>query len=188
MTQFESFTRQSFIVLCLLGLIAVASGQAAEPVQPGATAAETSAVESSEGESNAESGVSQTGGTRVPERLRHKSRAATAGTSSSASSDGQAPAGSHSVQHHESDLDFVRESAGTKKIPQHTPEWTNPKASDPGRSEPAEKGATANINMGVGEGQAAEGREERRLVSVSAAKARRKRGRMNLLPEKAPKL
>jgi hypothetical protein len=157
MTRIQLFTRGYCGVLCSIGLMAVATGQAAEPVPPGATAAETSTVESSEAETNANSDASQAHESGVPERLRHKNRAVTVGAPTAASASGQAASSSRSVQHHETDMNFVSESAATKTPPQQTPEWTYPISSDPGRTESAEKGGTTDIKMGDGENQAAEG-------------------------------
>lgn len=39
----------------------------------------------------------------------------------------------------------------TGKVPAHTPEWTHPDTSDPGRAASGEKGGTADINIGIGE-------------------------------------
>jgi hypothetical protein len=157
MMQCESFTHRSLKILCSVGLMAVATGQAAEPAQSGVTAAETSTVESREVGSNAGSDPSPAQGPGVPERLRHKNRAVTVGAPASSSARAQAPGISSSVQHNESDMDFIRESAKGKTPPQHTPEWTNAKGADPGHSDSAKQGGTADINIGVGENLAAEG-------------------------------
>jgi len=153
MTQIQSFVRRWFRVVCSMGLLAITVGHAAEPVPAAATTAQTGADKSDKTETTAGSDTSKASGSGVSERLRHKNRAVTAGASTTVSASGQAPGGSRPVQHQETDLNFIREPATTKTVPQHTPEWTDSNIPDPGRSEPAGKGDTADSDTGAGRKQ-----------------------------------
>jgi len=88
---------------------------------------------------------------QVSERLRHKERAVSTRSVPAGELTQSEPKESAAAQHRESDLNFVNRSAKPSSTPRHTPEWTNPGSSDPGRSGKGEKGGTEDINIGVGE-------------------------------------
>ena len=97
---------------------------------------------------------SETDKTRVSERLRHKDRAAASDSPVPVEAGGSGADDPVAAQYRESDMDFTGAPAKKSGIPQHSPEWTNPKSGDPGVSKSGEKGGTTDINIGVGENKA----------------------------------
>ena len=154
----DSVSHRSFGILCAVALMAAVQVQAADPDPPGST--QTGTTDSNRVETNAGTPTPENPGSGVAERLRHKDRAVTAGVNESASALKPPPGRSSAVQHNQTDMELVREGAASKSPPHHSPEWTDSNEADPGRSGAAEKGGTADINIGVGENQAAGDRTE----------------------------